>query len=98
MSNNKWEKKYASVPKGLIEELAELRHNQMRSWSKSVIDLAFSCSNLEEFQDKMSKLCGNNWKDYNKLEDVYKGQSRVFAFAVYDIIRKYSGAQSQINQ
>ena len=77
------------MPKGLIEELAELRHNQMRSWSKGVIDLAFSCSNLDEFRAKMGGLCGNNMKDYKYLEDVFKGQSRVFAFAVVDIINKH---------
>lgn len=88
--SSKWDKKYAGVNKALIEELAELRHNQMRAWSKGVVDLAFDCRNLEEFQNKMGNLCGNNWKDYNKLEDVYKGQSRVFAFAVIDIINKHA--------
>lgn len=92
--SSKWEKKYAGVPKGLIEELAELRHNQMRSWSEKFINLIVKFKEegktLKDLEDEMWKLCGNNSIDYKFLSDVYKGQSRVFAFAVIDIVRKYN--------
>lgn len=91
--NKSWEKKYESVPKGLIEELAELRHNQMRSWSREMIKLLskyqYEHKNLDDYADEVNKLCGNNWRDYDKLDDIYKAQSRIFALAIVDIIRKY---------
>lgn len=93
MSKN-WEKKYAGVPKGLIEELAELRHNQMRGWSKSLFkvlnDYQYQGKNLDDFGMEMMKLCKDNWVDYDKVPEPLKTQSRVFAFAVIDLLRKYS--------
>lgn len=91
--SSKWDKKYAGVDKALIEELAELRHNQMRAWSKEMVKLLskfqYEHKNLDEFADEMLKLCSNNWVDYPMVPEELKTQSRIFAFAVVDILRKY---------
>ena len=93
MSKN-WEKKYAGVPKALIEELAQLRHNQMRGWSKELFKILneyqYNGRNLDEFGAEMLKLCKDNWVDYDKVPEPYKQQSRTFAYAVIDIVKKYS--------
>ena len=93
MSKN-WEKKYAGVPKGLIEELAELRHNQMRGWSKELFRILneydYNKRSLKEFGKEMNRLCEGNWMDYDKVPEELKIQSRTFAYAVIDIVKKYS--------
>ncbi len=89
-----WDKKYAGVNKALIEELAELRHNQMRAWSKALFkvlnDYQYQGKNLDDFGMEMMKLCKDNWVDYDKVPEPLKTQSRVFAFAVIDIIKKHA--------
>ena len=94
MSSKSWERKYAGVNKGLIEELAELRHNQMRAWSQSLFKILneyqYNGRNLDEFGTEMLKLCKDNWVDYDKVPEELKIQSRVFAYAVIDLVRKYS--------
>jgi hypothetical protein len=93
--SSKWEKKYSGVNKALIEELAALRHNQMRGWSTSLFkvlnEYQYNGKNLDEFGMEMMKLCKENWVDYDKVPEGLKEQSRVFAFAVLDILKKYDG-------
>jgi hypothetical protein len=93
--SSKWEKKYAGVDKALIEELAALRHNQIRGWSTALFKILneyqYNGKNLDEFGMEMMKLCKQNWVDYDKVPEELKLQSRVFAFAVIDILKKYDG-------
>ena len=92
--SGKWDKKYAEVNKDLIEELAELRHNQMRAWSQSLFKILneyeYNDRSLHDFGKEMLKLCRDNWVDYDKVPEEMKIQSRVFAYAVIDLLRKYS--------
>ena len=92
--SGKWDKKYAEVNKDLIEELAELRHNQMRAWSQSLFKILneyeYNDRSLHDFGKEMLNLCRDNWVDYDKVPEEMKIQSRVFAYAVIDLLRKYS--------
>jgi len=79
----------------LIEELAKLRHDQMRSWSSKFFIMMNNFKQegktLDDFGNAMMELCSENWKDYDELEDEYKRQSRTFALAVIDIVNKHNG-------
>jgi hypothetical protein len=94
--NKNWDKKekYSDVNKDLIEELAELRHNQMRGWSTALFKVLnkyqYNGRSLDEFGREMLKLTDGNWVDYDKVPEELKHQSRTFAYAVIDILRKYS--------
>jgi hypothetical protein len=94
--NKNWDKKekYAGVNPQLIEDLAELRHNQMRAWSTSLMkvlnEYQYNDRSLYEFGKEMLKLTDGNWVDYDKVPEELKHQSRTFAYAVIDILRKYS--------
>ena len=78
----------------LIEELAKLRHNQMRSWTRNIFVLMNNFKQegktLEDFGTEMLKLCKDNWEDYDKLPEDLKKQSRVFGIAVLDIVNKHA--------
>jgi hypothetical protein len=93
--SSKWEKKYSGVNKAMIEELAQLRHNQIRGWSTALFKILneyqYNGKNLDEFGMEMMKLCKQNWVDYDKVPEELKLQSRVFAYAVIDILKKYDG-------
>lgn len=77
----------------LIEELAKLRHDQMRSWTRSIFvmlnDAKQNGKTLDDFGTEMLKLCKDNWVEYNELDDKLKNQSRTFALAVLDIVGKH---------
>lgn len=94
MSNKSWDKKYAGVNPALIEELAQLRHNQMRGWSQSLFKILseyqYNGRSLDDFGAEMFKLCKDNWVDYDKVPEELKVQSRVFSYAVIDLVKKYS--------
>lgn len=78
----------------IIEELAELRHNQMRSWTRSLFvmlnDFKQQGKTIDDFGTELLRLCKDNWEDYDKIPDKLKNQSRVFAFAVLDTVNKYN--------
>lgn len=92
--NKNWDKKYAGVNKALIEELAELSHNQKRGFTKALFkilnDFQYNHKSLDEFGEEMLKLCSDNWVDYKMVPEELKTQSRIFAFAVIDIVQKYA--------
>jgi hypothetical protein len=94
MSSKSWDKKYAGVNKDLIEELAELSHNQKRAFTKSLFkllnDFQYNHKSLDEFGEEMLKLSKDNWPDYRMVPEELKNQSRIFAFAVVDIINKHA--------
>lgn len=95
--SSKWDKKYAGVNKELIEELAKLRHDQMRGWSQALFKILneyqYNGRSLDDFGTEMLKLCKDNWVDYDKVPEEMKVQSRTFAYAVVDILKKYSNKQ-----
>lgn len=95
--STKWDKKYSNIDKRLIEDLAELRHNQIRGWSRALFEVLneyqYNGRSLDDFMSEMLKLCKNNWVDYDKLDPALKIQSRTFAYAIIDIIKKYNGKQ-----
>ena len=78
----------------LIEELAKLRHNQMRSWTRNIFVLMNNFKQegktLEDFGTEMLTLCKDNFEDYDQIPDELKKQSRVFALAVVDIVNKHA--------
>ena len=78
----------------LIEELAKLRHDQIRSWSRNFFLMANNFhqedKSLKDFGDAIMELCKDNWKEYDELEDELKKQSRTFALAVLDIVNKHT--------
>lgn len=78
----------------LIEELAKLRHDQMRSWSSKFFLMANNFyqegKTMKDFGEALREVCSENWKDYDELEDEYKKQSRTFALAVIDIVNKHN--------
>jgi hypothetical protein len=78
----------------LIEELARLRHNQMRSWSRHFFvmlnNFKYEGKSLDDFGTEMLTLCKDNWEEYDKLPEELKKQSRTFALAVLDIVNKHT--------
>ena len=92
--SSRWDKKYSNINKQLIEDLAELRHNQVRAWSTALFrvlnEYQYNKRSLDEFGKEMLKLCSDNWMDYDKVPEEYKQQSRTFAYAVIDLLKKYS--------
>lgn len=91
--STKWDKKYAGVNKHLIEELAQLRHNQIRGWSRALFEILneyqYNGRSIDDFGSEMLKLCKDNWVEYDAVPEALKIQSRTFAYAVVDILRKY---------
>lgn len=79
---------------GLIEELAELRHNQLRAWTRNLFaklnEFKYEGKSLDDFGAEMMTLCKYNWEDYKKLSEDQKKVDRLFAFAVVDIVKKHS--------
>ena len=94
MSNKNWDKKYAGVNKALIEELAELSHNQKRAFTKSFFKILneykYEGKNLDDFGTKMLEITKDNWPDYKMVPEPLKTQSRIFAYAVVDIVNKHA--------
>jgi hypothetical protein len=92
--SSKWDKKYAGVDKALIEELAELSHNQKRAFTKSLFkllnDFQYNHKSLDEFGEEMLKLSKDNWPDYRMVPEELKAQSRIFAYAVIDAVNKHA--------
>lgn len=92
--SSRWDKKYAGANKEMIEELAKLRHNQMRAWSRNIIQILnqnqLDGKSLEDFGAEIIDLMQHNWVDYEKVPEELKVQSRIFAYAVLDILKKYS--------
>ena len=92
--NKNWDKKYAGVDKALIEELAELSHNQKRAFTKSLFkllnDFQYNHKSLDEFGEEMLKLSKDNWPDYRMVPEELKNQSRIFALAIVDILNKHA--------
>ena len=92
--SSEWEKKYAGYNQRMIEELAALRHSQMRAWSTSLIQALTKANedkqSIKDFMADMLKLSSHNYMDYDRLPEDLKIQSRVFAYAVLDIVNKYS--------
>jgi hypothetical protein len=91
--STKWDKKYAGVNKDLIEELAQLRHNQIRGWSRALFEILneyqYNGRSIDDFGSEMLKLCKDNWVEYDAVPEALKVQSRTFSYAVIDILRKY---------
>jgi hypothetical protein len=81
----------------LIEELAKLRHDQMRSWSRNFFvmlnNFKYEGKSLDDFGTEMLKLCKDNWVEYHELPEELKKQSRTFAMAVLQIVDKHSQAK-----
>ena len=94
MNSKSWDKKYAGVDKEFIEEIAELSHNQKRAFTKSLFkilnDFQYNHKSLDEFGEEMLKLSSDNWVDYKFVPEELKNQSRIFAFAVVDIMNKHA--------
>ncbi len=94
MNNKNWDKKYAGVDKEFIEEIAELSHNQKKGFTKSFFKILdeynYDHKSLDEFHTKMLDICKDNWPDYKMLPEELKNQSRIFAFAVVDIMNKHA--------
>lgn len=69
--SGKWDKKYKDINKSLIEDLAKLRHNQMRSWSRNIVQILnqnqLDGKSLEAFGTEMIDLMKYNWLDYENL-------------------------------
>lgn len=99
MSSGRWDKKYSGYNQAMIEELAKLRHNQMRAWTKNMFSLLskfqYEHKSLDDFVTEMLKLLSDNWVEYEQVPENLKEQSRVTAYAVIDIINKYYGLPSK---
>jgi len=78
----------------LIEELAKLRHDQMRSWTRNIFvmlnNFRYEGKTLDDFGTELLTLCKDNFEDYDKIPDELKKQSRVFGLAVLDLVNKYA--------
>ncbi len=68
--------------KELMEDLADLEHEQWMSWSKYV---AKNNKIPKELLEKWKK----NWKPYSKLDEKTKDSDREWAKKVINIIDKY---------
>lgn len=72
------------IMKGLLEELAELEHNQWISWTKALVK-KHDKDLLLDITSKWKR----NWKPYKDLTEKEKGKDRVWARKVINIIERY---------
>ena len=76
--------------KNLLEELAELEHEQWRSWTKYLVDECekdeYGVVGFWEFEKAKWK---KNWKPYKDLTEKEKAKDRVWARKVLNLIERY---------
>lgn len=74
----------------LIEQLAELEHEQWRSWTKYISqDKTKSRKLCPEWWNDTFMKWGKNWKSYKNLSEQEKEKDRQWARKVLNIIERY---------
>ncbi len=73
-----------NMKKKIIEELAELEHEQWEEWSKDI-------SKKEDISKERLDRWKKYWVDYNKLKEDVKDDDREWAEKVLKIIGDYLG-------
>jgi len=66
--------------KELREELAELEHKQLESWTRCILEEWVRCEGFADgFLSRLERKWTENWKPYSELPEEDKDKSRVWA-------------------
>ena len=71
-----------NLKKKIIEELAELEHQQWKEWSKDIAE-------KEDISAERIKRWKKFWVPYKKLSEEIKEEDRKWAKKIFKIINKY---------
>jgi len=80
--------------KNLLEELAELEHEQWRNWTKYIANDWIKNGKADwspesAWIDKQYEKWRKNWKPYQDLTEKEKAKDRIWARKVLHIIERY---------